>query len=74
MRTYDISSDLTVTVRGDGTVTWSSSYPMTLRQVIGEVSGKRDRYRRLAIEQDELLETLRLLRDRDKPVNFSIMG
>jgi hypothetical protein len=74
MRTYDISGDLTVTVRGDGTVTWSSSYPMTLRQVIGEVSGKRDRYRRLAIEQDELLETLRLLRDRDKPVNFSIMG
>jgi hypothetical protein len=60
MRTYDISSDLTVTVRGDGTVTWSSSYPMTLQQVIGEVSRKRDRYRRLATEQDELLETLRL--------------
>lgn len=55
---YDINSDLTVTVHTDGTVTWSSSSPVNLHEVSSQIVQARDRAAKRIQELDWLLHAM----------------
>lgn len=57
-QSHTVNSELTVTVHSDGTVTWSSAYPMTPVEVCRQIVDQRGKYAERIDKLDQLLNGL----------------